>query len=146
MNTKKIGNLTELQCATYLYELGCSISFPFGNSDKYDLIIDYKSKLYKIQCEHANEMVDEDNNVVGISVKTTWQSHNSCGWESNKYKADEVDYFATYYKGVCYLIPINESSNIKYLRLITPKNNQEKRISYLKDFEAKVILESNVTN
>ena len=34
-NTKQVGNLTELQCATKLYELGCRISIPFGNSEKY---------------------------------------------------------------------------------------------------------------
>lgn len=31
-NSKEIGNLTELQCITGLYELGCDVSIPFGNS------------------------------------------------------------------------------------------------------------------
>ena len=48
-NSKEIGNLTELQCITGLYELGCDISIPFGNSQKYDLIMDWKGKLYKVQ-------------------------------------------------------------------------------------------------
>lgn len=30
MNTKQIGNLTELQCVTRLYELGCKISISYG--------------------------------------------------------------------------------------------------------------------
>ena len=52
-NTKEIGNLTELQCITALYELGCDVAIPFGNSQKYDLIMDYKGKLYKVQVKHA---------------------------------------------------------------------------------------------
>ena len=32
MNSKEIGNLTELQCITALYALGCDVSIPFGNS------------------------------------------------------------------------------------------------------------------
>ena len=31
-NSKEIGNLTELQCITGLYELNCDVSIPFGNS------------------------------------------------------------------------------------------------------------------
>ena len=48
-NTKKIGNLTELQCITKLYELGFAVSIPFGNSEKYDAIIEKNDKLYKVQ-------------------------------------------------------------------------------------------------
>ena len=48
-NTKKLGNLTELQCMTYLYGLGYSISIPFGNADIYDLILDVDNKLYTLQ-------------------------------------------------------------------------------------------------
>ena len=40
-NTKKIGKLKELQCATRLYESGCAISLAVGNSDKYDLNKDW---------------------------------------------------------------------------------------------------------
>ena len=44
---KQIGNLTELQCITRLYELGCSISIPYGDSEKYDFILDVNGNLYK---------------------------------------------------------------------------------------------------
>lgn len=139
MNAKKIGNLTELQCATALYELGCAVSIPFGNSEKYDLIMDYNNKLYKLQCKHAREIKDGDT-VTSIGFKTTWQSHNSKGWEENKYNADEVDYFVTYYNNQCYLIPSNECSNFKNLRITETRNNQLKRVNYLKDYEAQKIL------
>lgn len=140
MNSKRIGNLTELQCATALYELGCAISIPFGNSEKYDLIMDYNNVLYKIQCKHAKEIKDENNSVVGICFKTTWQSHNSQGWGVNTYKENEVDFFATFYEGECYLIPRDDSKNFKYLRIIEPRNNQSKRITYLKDYKADKVL------
>ena len=59
-NSKEIGNLTELQCITALYELGCDVSIPFGNSQKYDVIIDYNNKLYRVQIKHANEHWEDD--------------------------------------------------------------------------------------
>lgn len=140
LNTKQIGNLTELQCATRLYELGCKISIPFGNSEKYDLIIDWQDKLYKVQCKHCTELLDESNNVMGITFKAVWQSHNSTGWKANKYLENEIDYFATFYNGECYLIPQNECSNSKTLRILPTKNNQIKGVSFLKDYKALEVL------
>ena len=136
MNTKQVGNLTELQCATRLYELGCAVSIPFGNSEKYDLIIDINDKLYKIQCKHSSEYTDENGEVEYIKFKTTWPSHNANSWTQYKYKENEIDFFATFYNGECYLIPQSECSNEKRLRIKVPKNNQTKGISFLKDYTA----------
>ena len=80
LNTKEIGNLTELQCMTRLYELGCSISVPFGNSDKYDLIMDINDKLYKVQIKHSSEYLDDLGDIAYIKFKCTWQSHNTKGY------------------------------------------------------------------
>ena len=135
-NTKHIGNLTELQCATRLYELGCPVSIPFGNSEKYDLIIDVNNKLYKVQCKHCSECFDSNGELECIKFKTTWQSHNSKSWTLFKYTKEEVDFFATFYKGECYLVPQTECSNEKRLRIKPPKNNQLIGVSFLKDYTA----------
>ena len=136
MNTKQVGNLVELQCATRLYELGCAVSIPFGNSEKYDLIIDVNDKLYKIQCKHSSEHFDEFGELEYIKFRCTWQSHNSNSWTQNKYKENEIDYFATFYNGECYLIPHSECNNEKRLRIKSTKNNQTKGVSFLKDYIA----------
>ena len=140
-NTKKLGNLTELQCITSLYQLGCAVSIPFGNSEKYDIIIDYNNKLYKIQVKHACEVLDDEQNVVAIKITTTWQGHNSNGYKRHKYTEVDCDFFATFYNNECYLIPQNECSNEKQLRIIPPKNNQKKGINFLSDYIAIHILE-----
>lgn len=143
MNTKQIGNLVELQCATALYELGCSVSIPFGNSDKYDLIIDWNDKLYKVQCKHSKETLNENNEPSYITFSCQWQSHNMTnGYSKQKYQANEIDYFATFYNGKCYLIPQNECSTQKSLRILPPKNGQTKGVSFLKDYEAKEVLQA----
>ena len=101
MNTKQLGNLTELQCITRLYELGCSISIPYGNSDKYDVIIDYNDKLYKVQIKHSTEYYDNNGNIDYIKFKCRWQSHNSQGYTQKLYQSNEIDLFATFYNGGC---------------------------------------------
>lgn len=136
MNTKQVGNLTELQCAARLYELGCAVSIPFGNSEKYDLIIDINDKLYKVQCKHSSEYFNDNGELEYIKFKTTWQSHNKNSWTQYKYQENEIDFFATFYNGECYLIPQSECSTEKRLRLKPPKNKQTKGVSFLSDYNA----------
>lgn len=140
MNTKQLGNLTELQCMTYLYELGYSISIPFGNADKYDLILDVNNKLYKIQIKHSAEVYDENNEVELIRFNCTWLSHNTQGHTRTKYTNDEIDFFATFYNNQCYLIPIGECSTTKQLRIKLPKNGQRKGVSFLENYKAEDII------
>ena len=140
MNTKQLGNLTELQCITYLYGLGCAISIPFGNSDKYDLIMDVNGKLYKVQCKHSAEYCDNSGNVEYIKIHTHWKSHNSQGSSKKKYTTDDTDFFATFYQGNCYLIPTSECSFEKRLRLKLPKNGQAIGINYLSDYLAEEVI------
>lgn len=140
MNTKEIGNLTELQCITALYSLGCDISIPFGNSQKYDLVMDYNDKLYKVQVKHAKDKIVNDE-IVGFSFRTRWQGHNSTGYTNHKYAKNEIDFFATYHRDRVFLIPMEEcSGDVKTIRYDMPKNNQMKRINFAKDYLAEEIL------
>ena len=139
-NTKKIGNLTELQCATRLYELNCAVSIPFGNSEKYDLIIDWDNKLYKVQIKHANVHYDENQNEDYFTIECRWHGHNMQGYTHNKYTEQDVDFFATFYNNECYLIPLKECSNLKTLRIKPPKNNQKNGICFLEDYKASEVL------
>ena len=54
--------------------------------------------------------------------------------------ANEIDFFATFYNGECYLIPQSECSNEKTLRIKPPKNGQRKGVSFLEDYQAKEII------
>ena len=144
METKHIGNLTELQCMTRLYEIGCAISIPYGDSEKYDFIIDVKGNLYRLQCKHANPQYNENGEIASIKIKTNWQT----GFTKNnspahhKYTKEDCDYFVTFYEGKTYLIPVNECSLEKILRILPPKNGQKKGISFLKDYVDEEVLKS----
>jgi hypothetical protein len=96
--------------------------------------------LFKVQCKHANEKRDETGEVAYIQLKTTWQSHNSHGWVINQYTADDIDFFATFYQGNCYLIPIDECTQTKVLRLKSPKNGQIHGVNFISDYLAEKII------
>ena len=141
MNSKEIGNLTELQCITYLYSIGCDVSIPFGNSQKYDLIIDWLDKLYKVQIKHANIKFDENGNVSHFSFKSRWQGHNSSGYTQTTYTKEDIDFFCTFYDGKAYLVPVEECSGAeKILRILPPKNCQQKFVNFASNYLAEKIL------
>lgn len=142
MNSKQLGNLTELQCITRFYELGFSVSVPYGDSEKYDMILDVNGKLYRLQCKHANLHFTEANELDYITIKTTWQSGytKNSKYKQNQYSSKDCDYFVTHYEGKNYLIPVNECSNSKTLRVLPPKNGQTSNINFLKNFVDEEVL------
>lgn len=141
-DTKRLGNLTELQCITAFVEKGYQVSIPFGEDSRYDFIADVEDRLLKIQCKSCHEVLDEEGDLVGIRFKCVRQTGNAATkWARVKYQENEIDYFATFYNNNCYLVPLKECSNEKTLRIKPPKNNQKVGISFLKDYEMSEVLE-----
>lgn len=129
LTSKQKGNLTELQCITAFAEEGCTVSIPFGDNAKYDFIADYQGKLLKVQVKTASL---KDENAIKFSCRTT---HVNCsGVKNERYSVEEIDCFATFWKGECYLVPIEETSVDKTLRFVPPKSGQLKGISFAKDY------------
>ncbi|MFC6954027.1 group I intron-associated PD-(D/E)XK endonuclease [Halorubellus litoreus] len=52
-NTEALGDETEVAILHQLVEAGWSVSIPFGDNDKYDLVVDDGDALCRIQCKTA---------------------------------------------------------------------------------------------
>jgi len=52
-NSKDRGDATEARAIRELVSSGYSVSIPFGDNDKYDLVVDDGSDLYRVQCKTA---------------------------------------------------------------------------------------------
>ena len=129
VESKQKGNLTELQCLAAFVAQGCSTSIPYGDCEPYDFIADIDGKLFKIQVKTSSL---KDENAIKFSCRSTHL--NSKGCTNVRYKAEDVDYFATYWENQCYLVPFNECSVEKILRFVPPKNGQLKGITFAKDY------------
>ena len=136
LNSKQKGNLTELQSISAFYELGYQVSIPYGENSRYDFIADIDGKLIKIQCKTAREI---DEGAIEFSCRSVRVNSHSC--IERQYTKEEIDFFCTYWKGKCYLVPVEEVSVAKKLRFIPPKNKQKIGISYAKDYELSMQLE-----
>ena len=133
LTSKQKGNLTELQVITYLYSLGYQCSLPYGENSRYDLIADIDGKLIKIQVKTSSI---KSNNSDAIEFSCRSSRINSKGTINTRYTKNEIDYFATFWKDQCYLIPVEECSTRKTLRFQYPSSRQKKHISLAQDYIA----------
>ena len=58
LDSKKKGNLTEMQCMAAFMAHNCGVNIPFGDNSKYDFIADVDGQLLKIQVKTASQKDD----------------------------------------------------------------------------------------
>ena len=137
MNSKQIGNITEVECMLAFMRAGYNVLTPYGDCERYDFVVDVNGKFYKIQVKTSHAL-DEECSGFSFSCRS---SHRIQGKVVNeKYLADEIDYFATMFNGQCYVIPQEECGAEKRLRFIPPKNGQTRGVYFAKDYELEVII------
>lgn len=137
MDSKRKGNLTELQCLAAFVECGCRVSIPYGDNAKYDFIADKDGQLLRIQVK-TSSIKKGNPDAICFSCRST---HVNCSGVKNvRYNENEIDYFATYWNGKCYVIPVQECSVEKTLRFASPKNGQIKGITFAEEYEINKIL------
>ena len=129
LKTKQKGNLTELQCITAFYSLGYVVSMPYGDNARYDFIADVCGNLLKIQCKTCHSKDGDNFTFECRSARANTQRSSHC-----LYTPDEIDYFCTFYNGVCYLIPVSECGHAKTIRLLPAKNNVHIGINKAEDY------------
>lgn len=137
MDSKFKGNITELEVLTYVTKLGYQVSVPFGDRERYDQIWDVHGKLIKVQVKTAS-LVCENDTAIKFSCRSSQRSKGKT--KNTRYSKGEIDYFATFWNGQCYLIPIEETSTEKVLRFDPPKNGQLKGITFADEYKVEEML------
>ena len=136
MDSKLIGNITELEVLTYVTKLGYQVSIPFGDRERYDQIWDIDGKLLKVQVKTSHEI--DNGAAAAFSCRSSQRSKGKT--KNSRYQDTEIDYFATIWQGKCYLVPIQETSTEKILRFAPPKNGQTKGITFAESYEVERVL------
>lgn len=132
LSTQQKGIVTEMQVATYLLSLGYNVSQPFSQDSKYDLIVDVDGKLLRLQVK-TSRLASPTS--ITFNCRSTTTNVKNC--KSRRYSDTEVDYFATYWNGKAYLVPISECSTQKSLHL---EKTNRKDWSYMEDYLADEVL------
>ena len=139
MNSKRIGNITEMSVALAFQKLDIPVAIPFGDCERYDLIADIKGKLYKIQCK-TSSYYRGDQDRISFSCRSTSTKNGQT--VNHRYTANEIDFFATVWEDKCYLVPVEQTSCEKILRLVPPKNGQKVGVNMLEDYSLDKVVEN----
>lgn len=132
LNSKQQGNVTEIEVMLAFLKLGYNVLTPYGDCERYDFVTDINNHFYKIQVKSAKE--EDEGTKFSFNTASTHYSDGKCIHSS--YTSNDIDFFATTFRGQTYLIPVTEcGARSKSLRLTPPKNGQLNRVSWAKDYE-----------
>lgn len=136
------GDVNELQCILDFQKRGYYCSIPFSGSCRYDVVVDINNKLYRIQCK-SSTFHEEDGTLRMYAIRTTTNTQKTIRYS---YSEEEVDFFYTSWNNYGFLIPVNEVSTTKYLRVKKPKNGIQEEMSIAADYLIDNVLEAIVNN
>lgn len=138
LNSKQIGNITEVELMLAFLKLGYNVLTPYGDCERYDFVVDIGGAFYKIQVKTANINHIEEGYIEFKTANKTTKDGKSI---RHFYTKDEIDYFMTSYNNQCYLVPVEECSKYeKRLRFTAPKNGQTKGITFATEYELEKVV------
>lgn len=135
LSTQFKGDITELLVSARLLGLGYIVSKPLTQDSKYDLIVDINHKLIRLQVKTARLNDSVRGESIKFNCRSTTNNVREC--KQRYYSAEDVDYFATYWKNEVYLIPVSECSAEKVIWIDKPTL---KNSCYAKDYLAEEVL------
>lgn len=112
-----------------LIRLGYSVSLPFGNNQRYDMVVEEDGRLLKVQCKTGR--------LKGGTVNFPTSSINGFTGKRRGYKG-HADLFMVYcpINGEVYRVPVSVAGAVECnLRLTPAKNGQIKGVKLAEDFK-----------
>lgn len=128
MNTKAVGEITEAKVIARLLELGYSVSMPFGNNQKYDLILDTGSELLRAQVK-TGRLRDGCVRFNTVSVN---------GFTKKRTSYDNyADVFIVYCAAVegFYFVPVEDASKGAMQLRVEPTRNCISTVNWAEEYE-----------
>lgn len=132
VNTKEVSEQSEAIVLAELLKRGFSVSLPFGDNQRYDLVLDTGNKLLRVQVKVGR-------------TRDGFIEFDTCSSHDRKDYRGQVEMFAVYVfePERVYLVPVRDVPITKArLRLQEPNNGQSKGLRWASDFDLDVILGS----
>lgn len=129
-NPKEVGERTEAAILNHFIQKGIPVSVPWGNNQRYDLIIEEDGKLLKAQCKTGTYK----KGVMSFSTSS------KAGGKVRKDYAGQIDCFLVYCKQLdkFYKVNIENAPNVNNMTLrVDPlkKFGPKSTIKWAKDYE-----------
>ena len=113
----------ELDCAIKFIEKGFIVSVPYGNTSRYDLLIDEgNGKYFRIQCKSAHQNENGSYTINTANQQITTKIRNV-----KHYDSSQIDFICSIIENQLVVIPVDFISNCKSKIFrshnFPPKNN-----------------------
>ena len=109
------------------------VSIPYGNSGRYDCILDIEGDIYKIQIKSVN-LTDENT----ITIPFANSRMTAQGVVRKEYTPNEVDFIGIIYKYKIYLFPASMAHRALTVKITS--NNLKSNSHFLEDFSIEKVL------
>jgi hypothetical protein len=121
---KRRGECVELQFMARAAAHGFVVSKPWGDSCRYDFIVEKSSKLVRVQVKATN--FRHGTGYQCICLRRTTKG-------GVPYKLDEIDFLAAYIipEDVWYIIPFREIAEIKAAIVLAPNRPKNRFVGYM---------------
>ena len=140
LSTDQKGAIAESAIVHAAIKLGIGVFRPLSDGERYDLILNLRPRLLRVQCKTAVLHADV------LAVPFYSNRRCSSGFRKRVYTSEEIDAVAAYSPDLerCFLLPMSEFETRTYvqLRLAPSRNNQRARINWAADYDFAVTLES----
>ena len=113
----------------HLAKKGFSVSLPFGNNQRYDMIVDDGQRLMKAQVKTGRL---RSGVVMFHSCSTNGFTGSHAGYKG------QADIFLVYCQEIdkVFMVPVDKvGTTVVSLRIDPPRCSQQRRINWAKDFE-----------
>jgi PD-(D/E)XK endonuclease len=132
LTTDQKGALAEQAVALEAMRLGLGVFLPLGD-ERYDLILDLRPALLRVQCKWALRHGDV------VQIRPRRCRRGAEGLIHRSYEPGEIDVVAAYCDELrtCYLLPpeLSVQRALVQLRLAPCRNNQERLVNWARDYE-----------
>jgi hypothetical protein len=128
---KRVGETGQAAFLARALALGFSVSIPWGDSDRYDSVVDLHHGLFRVQVKSATLYAESR-----YRVKTT-------GANGKVYTSKEIDFFVGYVvpENIWYIIPVQAIGKRKGIRFY-PTTRRQSKAMFEKYREAWCLLDS----
>ena len=134
---KQKGNVGEAKCLAKMIELGVPVSLPFGDNERYDMIIEHNGHLEKIQVKYSSVQYNDGSTCFKLCSSTNHTTNKHYTTYEN-----DIDAFLLYNvkSDEVYYLPIDMVKNKKSItvRISSSKNGQIKNCI----FASKILAEN----
>ncbi len=136
VHPKLVGDQTEAMVIARLVQAGKCVLLPFGENQRYDILIDEGEPFVRIQCKTGRL---RDGVINFPTCSSSYHHPNNRGTVHYRHTyAGQADMFGVYCPETdrVYLVPVGDVREFQAsLRLTPTKNNQSKRVRWARDYE-----------